>query len=105
MIEILNLSKHFFIGEKRIDVLRELNLSIKKDKITVILGRSGCGKTTLLRLIAGLESVSLGEIKFKEQAKIGFVFQEPRLMPFLTSMKISFSRLKSRRLKPQRSIV
>ena len=54
MIEISNLSKHFFIGEKRIDVLRELNLSIKKDKITVILGRSGCGKTTLLRLVAGL---------------------------------------------------
>ena len=83
MIEILNLSKYFFINGKRIDVLKELNLSIKKDKITVILGRSGCGKTTLLRLIAGLESVSLGEIKFKEQAKIGFVFQEPRLMPFL----------------------
>ena len=83
MIEISNLSKHFFIGEKRIDVLRELSLNIKKDKITVILGRSGCGKTTLLRLIAGLESVSQGEIKFKEQAKIGFVFQEARLMPFL----------------------
>ena len=83
MIEILNLSKHFFINNKRIDVLKELNLTIKKDKITVILGRSGCGKTTLLRLIAGLESVSLGVINFKEQAKIGFVFQEPRLMPFL----------------------
>ena len=83
MIEILNLSKHFFIHDKRIDVLKELNLTIKKDKITVILGRSGCGKTTLLRLIAGLEGVSLGEINFKEQAKIGFVFQEPRLMPFL----------------------
>lgn len=83
MIEILNLSKHFFINGKRIDVLKELNLTIKKDKITVILGISGCGKTTLLRLIAGLEGVSLGEIKFKEQAKIGFVFQEPRLMPFL----------------------
>ena len=83
MIEISNLSKHFFINGKRIDVLKELNLSIKKDKITVILGRSGCGKTTLLRLVAGLESVSLGEINFKEQAKIGFVFQEPRLMPFL----------------------
>ncbi len=47
MIEILNLSKHFFINDKRIDVLKELNLTIKKDKITVILGRSGCGKTTL----------------------------------------------------------
>nr|WP_315518728.1 ATP-binding cassette domain-containing protein [uncultured Campylobacter sp.] len=83
MIEISNLSKHFFIHGKRIDVLKELNLSIKKDKITVILGRSGCGKTTLLRLIASLESISQGEINFKEQAKIGFVFQEPRLMPFL----------------------
>ena len=100
MIEISNLSKHFFIGEKRIDVLRELNLSIKKDKITVILGRSGCGKTTLLRLIAGLESVSLGEIKFKEQAKIGFVFQEPRLMPFLNVYENIVFPLKKQEIEP-----
>ena len=100
MIEISNLSKHFFIGEKRIDVLRELRLNIKKDKITVILGRSGCGKTTLLRLIAGLESVSLGEIKFKEQAKIGFVFQEPRLMPFLNVYENIVFPLKKQEIEP-----
>ncbi|WP_141088755.1 ATP-binding cassette domain-containing protein, partial [Campylobacter concisus] len=100
MIEISNLSKHFFIGEKRIDVLRELNLSIKKDKITVILGRSGCGKTTLLRLIAGLDSVSQGEIKFKEQAKIGFVFQEPRLMPFLNVYENIVFPLKKQEIEP-----
>ena len=100
MIEISNLSKHFFIGEKRIDVLRELSLNIKKDKITVILGRSGCGKTTLLRLIAGLERVSLGEIKFKEQAKIGFVFQEPRLMPFLNVYENIVFPLKKQEIEP-----
>jgi len=100
MIEISNLSKHFFIGEKRIDVLRELNLSIKKDKITVILGRSGWGKTTLLRLIAGLESVSQGEIKFKEQAKIGFVFQEARLMPFLNVYENIVFALKKQEIEP-----
>ena len=100
MIEISNLSKHFFIGEKRIDVLRELNLSIKKDKITVILGRSGCGKTTLLRLIAGLESISQGEIKFKEQAKIGFVFQEARLMPFLNVYENIVFPLKKQEIEP-----
>ena len=100
MIEISNLSKHFFIGEKRIDVLRELNLSIKKDKITVILGRSGCGKTTLLRLIAGLESISQGEIKFKEQAKIGFVFQEARLMPFLNVYENIVFALKKHEIEP-----
>ena len=100
MIEISNLSKHFFIGEKRIDVLRELNLSVKKDKITVILGRSGCGKTTLLRLVAGLESISQGEIKFKEQAKIGFVFQEARLMPFLNVYENIIFPLKKQEIEP-----
>ncbi|QCD51723.1 ABC transporter ATP-binding protein [Campylobacter sp. RM16192] len=83
MIEISNLSKYFFIHGKRLDVIKNLNLTIKKDKITVVLGRSGCGKTTLLRLIAGLESLSAGEIRIKNEAKIGFVFQEARLMPFL----------------------
>ena len=73
----------FFYRRKADRRFKRAKLKHKKDKITVILGRSGCGKTTLLRLIAGLESVSQGEIKFKEQAKIGFVFQEPRLMPFL----------------------
>ena len=100
MIEISNLSKHFFIGEKRIDVLRELNLNIKKDKITVILGRSGFGKTTLLRLVAGLECISQGEIKFKEQAKIGFVFQEPRLMPFLNVYENVVFPLKKQEIEP-----
>ncbi|MFC2344442.1 ABC transporter ATP-binding protein [Campylobacter sp.] len=100
MIEISNLSKHFFIHGKRIDVLKELNLSVKKDKITVILGRSGCGKTTLLRLIAGLESVSLGEIKFKEPAKIGFVFQEARLMPFLNVYENIVFALKKHEIEP-----
>lgn len=87
MIEISNLSKHFFIHGKRLDVIKNLNLTIKKDKITVVLGRSGCGKTTLLRLIAGLESLSAGEIRIKSYAKIGFVFQEARLMPFLNVYK------------------
>lgn len=83
MIQISNLSKSFVIQDKSFEILKNLNLAIKKDKITVVLGRSGCGKTTLLRLISGLENPTAGEIDIKQGAKIGFVFQEARLMPFL----------------------
>lgn len=49
----------------------------------MILGQSGCGKTTLLRLTGGLESADDGEILWDGDHKTAFVFQEPRLMPWL----------------------
>lgn len=49
--------------------------------ITVVLGHSGCGKTTLLRLVAGLEQADSGTVD--RSPKIGVIFQEPRLMPWL----------------------
>ena len=81
-----NVNKSY--GKK--EVLKNIDLEIYNDKITVILGKSGCGKTTLLRIIAGLENISSGEIDFynkdgeKSSSKIGMVFQESRLMPWLT---------------------
>jgi len=51
-------------------------------EITAILGPSGCGKTTLLNIVAGLETADKGEICGMEQKKPGFLFQEPRLLPW-----------------------
>ena len=42
----------------------------------MILGRSGCGKTTLLRILAGLEGLDRGEILFEKQEKLGVVFHD-----------------------------
>lgn len=87
---VLNLKKIFEItGNKKI-IFENMNLEIDNNKITIVLGKSGCGKTTLLRMIAGLEEITYGNIDFynksgeKVKAKIGMVFQESRLMPWLT---------------------
>lgn len=67
-----------------------LTISLPLEGITVLVGKSGCGKTTLLRLIAGLEKPEQGKIFFiKEhnkqyQPKIGMVFQESRLLPWFS---------------------
>lgn len=82
-IELKNVQKAYTAGERTVNVLNGVNLHIPEGRITVILGRSGCGKTTLLRLVGGLEEADAGEITFEAAQKAAFVFQEPRLMPWL----------------------
>lgn len=81
--KILGLQKRYAIGNKRIDVIRGLDLTGDTSEITVMLGRSGCGKTTLIKLLCGLETPDSGSIHFPGVRKTGVVFQEPRLMPWL----------------------
>jgi ABC-type nitrate/sulfonate/bicarbonate transport system ATPase subunit len=67
-------------GEKQI--LQPVSISLEDSKVTALLGPSGVGKTTLLRLVAGLDADDSG--KRQSAHRIGFLFQEPRLIPWLT---------------------
>ena len=69
-------------GEKRI--FSDLSLTFSSPGRYAILGPSGRGKTTLLRLIAGLERPVSGEVLLPRDARIAFCFQEDRLLPFKT---------------------
>lgn len=82
-IEIKGLQKSYPIDGGTLHVLRGIDLYLPEGAITVVLGKSGCGKTTLLRLVGGLEAPDGGEIRFPREQKAAFVFQEPRLMPWL----------------------
>ncbi|MGG7214670.1 ABC transporter ATP-binding protein [Clostridium nigeriense] len=99
---IKNVTKSYEVNNEKHIVLKNISLNINTNDITVILGESGCGKTTLLRLIANIENVSSGEIKFirdnKEvKPKVGFVFQESRLMPWLNVCEnIAFNDIKNK---------
>ncbi|RYE57211.1 MAG: ABC transporter ATP-binding protein, partial [Rhizobiaceae bacterium] len=88
-IELRNI--HKFFGA--VQVLKDVNLTIEDGEFVVMLGQSGCGKTTTLRAIAGLETVSSGTITIdgKEvqdlraaDRDIAFVFQSFSLYPHMT---------------------
>jgi sulfonate transport system ATP-binding protein len=100
-IEIRNLWKVFSTDGSEITALKNINLDISDSSFVTIVGKSGCGKTTLLRILSGLEKSSEGDIRFLSKSgesiktKISVVFQEPRLMPWLTVKEnIRFSLLK-----------
>lgn len=88
-LQIKNLSCHY--GSEL--VLDNLNLSLDNNEILCLLGSSGCGKTTLLKAIAGLIPISSGSISFDnqdithepvEKRNIGLIFQDYALFPHLT---------------------
>ncbi|MCP3777798.1 ABC transporter ATP-binding protein [Paenibacillus sp. MZ03-122A] len=95
MITINNLHKAFKVGERVLEVLKGVDLSIKRGSMTAIMGRSGSGKSTLLNIIAGLDKPDSGTYMYEQEdlttktlnqladfrrEKIGFILQNYALI-------------------------
>jgi putative ABC transport system ATP-binding protein len=100
MIEVRDLTKKFFSGSQQIEILKGINLSVKKGEVVAVEGPSGSGKTTLLGLLAGFDSPTQGSIRIDGEEittldedrlallrgkKLGFVFQSYNLVATLTA--------------------
>ena len=98
-IECINLTKSFFVDNNKIDVLDNINISIKRGDLIALSGRSGAGKSTLLQILASLDAPSSGSIKYDDKLitsfnnsdlsnirlnNFGFVYQFHHLLEDLT---------------------
>ncbi|MBE5808580.1 MAG: ABC transporter ATP-binding protein [Clostridiales bacterium] len=101
-IEIKGLAKSYPIAGGTLSVLKGLDLFLPSGTITVVLGKSGCGKTTLLRLVGGLELPDAGTINLPGTHRTAYVFQEPRLMQWLNVRDNICFGLKRRETDPQK---
>ena len=82
----IDLRKRFRLpGQKPIEVLKGVNLSVQPGEKVAIVGRSGAGKSTLLNILGGLERQTSGTVT--RPKNIGFVFQQYHLMPELTVLE------------------
>jgi len=68
-------------GERH-DVIAGIAFALDAGEVGVFVGPSGCGKSTMLRILAGLDHDFQGRVSRPVDARIGFVFQEPRLLPW-----------------------
>lgn len=95
MLELVNLSKTFVNSQTgaRVEALKDINLEVEDGRLVTVVGLTGCGKTTMLRIVAGLERPSTGRVLLDGQEicrpgpQIGLVFQEYALLPWRTLIR------------------
>lgn len=102
MITLKSVKKTYSVGDREINVLRNVDLEIKKGEFVILMGVSGSGKTTLLNIIGLLDRKSEGEYFFMgknvddlsddilaklRNRHIGFVFQQFFLLPYLNAIE------------------
>ncbi|WP_298474030.1 ABC transporter ATP-binding protein [uncultured Maribacter sp.] len=93
MLDLHNLKKVYPTPKGDYVVLEDLNLQIMKEEFVTIIGHSGCGKTTMLSMIAGLNPISGGNIAVLGNPvkgpgpDRGVIFQAPSLMPWMTALE------------------
>ena len=99
MLTLKGIKKDYYVGDVAVPALRGIDISFRESEFVAILGQSGCGKTTLLNIIGGLDRYSDGDLeingvstkKYKDKDwdryrnhSIGFVFQSYNLIPHQT---------------------
>lgn len=102
IIEARNVQKTYDTGTVQVHALRGINLEVVRGEMVAVMGQSGCGKTTLLNCLAGLDGVDSGEIVIDgtplhtmndrqktnlRARKMGFVFQFYNLLPVLSAVE------------------
>jgi len=101
-VTVTGLNKYYAVAGKRLHVLRDLDLAVERGEMVAIMGASGVGKSTLLHVLGGLDTIDSGDVRVGEHEiatmsdearvsfrnrHIGFVFQFHHLLPEFTAIE------------------
>ena len=86
-IEVKDLCKTFQNAKEETEVLKDVSFKVYENEFLVILGPGQCGKTVLLNIMADMESATSGEVNFRDDKNVGFVFQRYALFHWKNVLK------------------
>jgi lipoprotein-releasing system ATP-binding protein len=101
-VTVHGLNKYYAVADRRLHVLRDLDLTVERGEMVAIMGASGVGKSTLLHVLGGLDTIDSGEVQVGEHRiatmndearvafrnrHIGFVFQFHHLLPEFSAVE------------------
>ena len=99
MLKLVGIKKDYYLGDTPVPALKGVDIEFRNNEFVAILGQSGCGKTTLLNIIGGLDRYSDGDLIINGKSTklyrdsdwdtyrnhtIGFIFQSYNLIPHQT---------------------
>ena len=102
MLKLKDIKKTYIVGDQKVEALKGVSVEFRKSEFVSILGQSGCGKTTLLNIIGGLDRYTSGDLiingkstkEYKDKDwdnyrnhRVGFVFQSYNLIPHQTVLE------------------
>ena len=120
-VTVRGLNKYYAVADRRLHVLRDLDLTVEQGEMVAIMGASGVGKSTLLHVVGGLDTIDSGEVQVGEHRiatmndearvafrnrHIGFVFQFHHLLPEFTAaenamMPLRIARVSAAEARPK----
>lgn len=84
ILSVNNLFKSYYSPKEETEVLDDISFDVNTNDFIAIIGPSGCGKSSILNIISNLDKNYFGKVIKKDNVKIGYMFQQDALFPYLT---------------------
>lgn len=104
ILSIKNLSKDYQTLKGEVNAINDISFDLYEEEFLCIVGRSGCGKSSLLNILSGLDELTKGKIIKEKNLKLGYMLQSDALFPWLNILDNATLGLRVKKINTKENI-